>query len=337
MQRLSSLRQSIILFLSISLIVGGLLIDMQALETLYLFTRKYEQWELDDIILSVLASFIGFSFALSWVVFRQNQVLKKQAHREAMLREQLQQNERLRAMGTLLGGIGHTLNNLLMPIQGLTELTRDELPPESEHAINLTHVLEAVHDARLLLNDLLMFSRDRPVSMTKLDATPLFEHLIFLLQAMIPEEMTLSTEINLHGAIDVDEHALRMIMMNLVKNAADAVHNQPNQRIHITASRTTVTHHVCENQPCHLPNGHYVRVRIQDTGTGITEEAASRLFEPFFTTKAIGKGSGLGLFSSMAMAVQMGGRILVTSPPEGGAIFDVLIAQGLAAHHDVKE
>ncbi len=336
MQRLLSLRQPIILFLSISFVISAVLIHVQALETLYFFSRQYEEWDFDEIILTLFASLIGFSFASTWIVLRQNQALKKQARREAMLREQLQQNERLRAMGTLLGGIGHTLNNLLMPIQGLTELTRDELPPDSEHATNLNHVLEAVHDARTLLNDLLTFSRERPISMATADAQPLFERLTVLLQAMIPEEVTLSTQIDLHGAIEVDENALRMIVMNLVKNAADALHGQPQKRIEITASRTRVAHHMCENSPCHLPNGDYLRIRVQDTGKGISKEVASRLFEPFFTTKSVGKGTGLGLSTSMTMAMQMGGRILVGSAPTGGAQFDVFIAQHPSAT-DFKE
>lgn len=181
MQRILSFRQPILLFLAISVITGAFLIYVQALETLYFFSRAHEEWDLDEMILTLLASLIGFSFASTWVVLRQNQVLKKQAQRELQLREQLQQNDRLRAMGTMLGGIGHTLNNLLMPIQGLTELTRDDLPPDSEQARNLSHVLEAVHDARSLLDDLLTFSRDRPAIMSTVDAQASFEHLAFIL------------------------------------------------------------------------------------------------------------------------------------------------------------
>lgn len=331
MQRILSFRQPLLLFLGISVVTGALLIHFQALETLYFFSRSHEEWDLDEMILTLLASLIGFSFASTWIVLRQNQALKKQAQRESQLREQLQQNDRLRAMGTMLGGIGHTLNNLLMPIQGLTELTRDELPADSEHAHNLNHVLDAVGDARSLLNDLLTFSRDRPVTMTTIDAQASFEHLAFILQAMVPDTVVLTTQIDVQGTMTADENAVRMITMNLIKNAVDAVSTQPEKHIQITVNRATVKQHLCANMPCHLPDGDYVRIQVQDTGKGFSKEVASRLFEPFFTTKGVGKGTGLGLSTSMSMAIQMGGRILASSSPKGGAQFDVFIAQNQPA------
>lgn len=156
----------------------------------------------------------------------------------------------------------------------------------------------------------------------------------------MPDDVQLTMQVDVHGSVSADENAVRMITMNLIKNAIDAVNTQPEKRIQITVSRTTVKQHFCANTPCHLPDGDYVRIQVRDTGKGLSREVASHLFEPFFTTKDVGKGTGLGLSTSMAMAVQMGGRILASNPPEGGAQFDVFIAQHQTAtdfkesHHD---
>jgi PAS domain S-box-containing protein len=229
------------------------------------------------------------------------------------LEEQLRQSQKMEAVGRLAGGIAHDFNNLLTVIGGYTETAISELPADAPTAALLREVRRAAESAASLTRRLLMFSRQKSISLSPLDLNAMVADVEQLLTRTLGEDIEIVT--SLQGGVNPiqgDATQLQQVLMNLAVNARDAMPRGG------TLSIETAN---VEQGARSAAHGGAVELRFSDTGCGMTEATKAHIFEPFFTTKEIGHGAGLGLATVYAIVQGMGGTIHVSSDPGRGTTF----------------
>jgi signal transduction histidine kinase/CheY-like chemotaxis protein len=240
----------------------------------------------------------------------------------ASLQAQLVEAQKMEALGTLAGGIAHDFNNILMGILGNVEMAHDDLEPWHPAANHLTEIRRAAHRARDLVQRILTFGRKREPIRRAISMKTVIDDLVLLLRASLPSTIELVVE---HGdmpvVVDADASQVHQVLMNLASNAAHAIGHRPG-RIVIRDGVVDTARHPVRTQPA-LPEGHYVRVSVSDTGVGMDRETLGRIFEPFFTTKAPGEGTGLGLAVAHGIMQEHHGAITASSAPNEGTRFDL--------------
>lgn len=239
------------------------------------------------------------------------------------LEEQYRQAQKMESIGRLAGGIAHDFNNLLSIILGYSELTEAQLPEGSPLRANVHIMADAAHRASKLTGQLLSFARRQPSDPKIISPNEAVESISQMLRPLIGEDISLRTDLETAvGKVRMDPHQLEQALVNLVVNARDAMPAGG-----LLTVRTT-EEVVAERRPLSqfaLPAGHYVRISVADTGTGMTEEVKARLFEPFFTTKEQGHGTGLGLASVYGIVKQNDGYILADSVLGQGTTFSIYL------------
>lgn len=237
---------------------------------------------------------------------------------------ELQQSQKMEALGTLAGGIAHDFNNILAAIVGYTQLVSDELPEGDRRRHDLKQVLQASERGRQLIKRILSFSRIRQPESDYVSFEGVLNDTIDFLRASIPSTIRLRTRIEGDGSHIVGtEGDVHQMVVNLATNAAHAMEK--------TGGTLTINLTVeDQNEPVDcllgtLPAGRYFRLQVKDTGIGIHHAELTRIFDPFFTTKEMGRGTGLGLSVVHRIVNRLGGAINVESKPDAGACFDVFI------------
>jgi len=228
------------------------------------------------------------------------------------LEEQLIQSEKLAAMGQMLAGVAHELNNPLTAILGVTELLRERggIEEETKRQLDLTH-RQARRAARIVQN-LLDFSRPTAPQKKPLDVNTLVERTLQLHEHSLRRN---NIAVDFHPLPDVpgvvgDANQLMQVFLNLLTNAEYAIREvRESGRIQIRLVRDSSR----------------IAVTFQDDGVGIRPEAFPHLFDPFYTTKRPGGGTGLGLSICMAIVREHGGTIEAESLPAGGSAFTVYL------------
>ncbi|MEO7190175.1 MAG: response regulator [Vicinamibacterales bacterium] len=237
------------------------------------------------------------------------------------LESQLQQAQKLEAVGRLAAGVAHDFNNLLTAIIGFTELTLAQVGLDSEVSADLREVLNAGRSAAALTRQLLVFSRRQTVQPQLLNPNLIVTRLEAFLRRSIGEAVQLRTSLapNL-PFINADGGQIEQVLLNLSLNARDAM---PEGGV-LTIETLYVVWDAAEaaGHPGASAGPHVV-LAISDTGTGMDAVALTHLFEPFYTTKELGHGTGLGLATVYAIVQQSGGTILVDSTPGQGTTFRI--------------
>ncbi|MEG8038821.1 PAS domain S-box protein [Sphingomonas sp. LR60] len=236
----------------------------------------------------------------------------------AAAQEALRQSQKMEAMGSLTGGVAHDFNNLLTPIIGsLDMLHRKGVGSERERRL-IDGALQSAERAKTLVQRLLAFARRQPLQAVAVDVAQLVSGMTDLIGS------TLGPAIDLRVAIDpglaparADPNQVEMALLNLAVNARDAMPDGGELRIAVGRAN------VREPDRTGLPRGHYVRLAVTDTGSGMDAETLSRAIEPFFSTKGIGKGTGLGLSMVHGLAAQLGGGLTITSAPDRGTTVEL--------------
>jgi len=235
---------------------------------------------------------------------------------------QLQQSQKMEAVGRLAGGIAHDFNNLLTVINGFCDLILRGMAGDDPHRGAITEVRSAGERAARLTQQLLAYSRKALIEPKVIDLNALVSESVELLRRLIGEDIVVSTGLQPAPArIRADRGQIEQVVMNLVVNARDAMP---------TGGRVTVETRTVALGPDDLPDdpdlepGCYVRLTVADTGAGMTEEVRAHVFEPFFTTKGVGKGTGLGLAVVHGAVKQSGGHIGVSSAVGAGTTFTLL-------------
>ncbi|MDP3717514.1 MAG: PAS domain S-box protein [Acidobacteriota bacterium] len=236
-----------------------------------------------------------------------------------LLENQFRQSQKMEAVGRLAGGVAHDFNNLLTAILGFAEMTMEQLPEGDPRRKDIGHILHAGHSATALTRQLLAFSRKQILAPQVLDLNALVGDMQPMLRRLIGESVEIVPVLDdALLRINADRGQLEQVILNLVVNARDAMPGGGTLRLATDMVHIDDTF-VAEN-PGSAP-GHYVRLTIADTGTGMSPEVLAHLFEPFFTTKEQGKGTGLGLATVYGIVKQSGGYISVSSREgEGTAV-----------------
>lgn len=236
---------------------------------------------------------------------------------------QVQQLQKMDAIGRLAGGIAHDFNNMLSAIS----LYCDILMERAEHPAlvrdNVKEIVATTGRAAALTRQLLVFSRKQLVQTQVLELNPIIEQVQKMLVRLIGPDIQFSTKLAPDlRAIDADPSQIEQILINLVVNARDAMpHGGTLQvetaNVHLDESFTS-TH-------LEVKEGDYVSLAVSDTGTGMDGITVHKIFEPFFTTKPAGKGTGLGLTTVYGIVKQCEGTIWVYSEPGQGTIFKIYL------------
>lgn len=232
------------------------------------------------------------------------------------LQRQLQQTQKMEAIGQLTGGIAHDFNNVLASIMGYTGLAKRRIIQYGDETIEgyLAQITRAGERARDLVQQLLAFSRGDVGGLQVLEPEPLAKEAIKMLVSLIPSSISLNLKVrnnNLKHYIEVDPVQFNQSVMNLVINAKDAIVDGTGE-INVSLEYLPSVKGICDS--CHKTfSGKYIRLSVSDSGVGINNEIMGRIFDPFFTTKEVGKGSGMGLSMLHGIIHGSGGHIIVKS------------------------
>jgi len=236
---------------------------------------------------------------------------------------QLEQVQKMEAIGRLAGGVAHDFNNLLTVILGRAELTRAQLRPEDPLHRNVDLIHRTAGRAAELTRQLLAFSRKQVLEPVVLDLSAVTMDMRDMLRRMIGEDITLVTTLDPGlGCVQADRGQIEQVILNLVVNARDAMPH--GGRLTLETRNVLLGAPEARRLPGIRP-GPAVILAVSDTGVGIPREILDRAFEPFFTTKEPGKGTGLGLAMVYGIVKQSGGDIEVESTPGAGTTFRVYL------------
>ncbi|MEX2374942.1 MAG: ATP-binding protein, partial [Dehalococcoidia bacterium] len=243
---------------------------------------------------------------------------------QRQLEEQLRQAQKMEAVGRLAGGIAHDFNNLLTAVNGYAMFLLNDLPAGSQFREDAEQILNAGERAADLTHQLLAFSRRQVLEERNVDLSDVVVGLEKLLIRLVPERIRLRVACSGDTTVvRADPGQLHQVVMNLVMNAVDAIEEDGSISIEVepVELHTSDTREI----PWHVEPGPYVRLSVQDTGSGVSPEVLKHVFEPFFTTKPEGQGTGLGLSTVYGIVKQSGGHIFLDSEPGHGSTFRVLL------------
>jgi PAS domain S-box-containing protein len=243
------------------------------------------------------------------------------------LQEQLRHVQRVDAIGRLAGGIAHDFNNLLMGIIGYSDFAIEANAagdPERVHQ-DIERVRASADRARSLTQQLLAFGRKQVLREQPVNVGSAIAEVEELLRRVIGEDIEVVVDVDPNtGFVNVDPAQFEQLLINLAINSRDAMPG--GGTLTITATAREIGGAQNRVRP-----GRYAAIRVADTGLGMDESTLAQLFEPFFTTKPKGKGTGLGLASAHGFIRQSGGDVRVSSAPNRGTEFEILLPAGAPA------
>lgn len=240
------------------------------------------------------------------------------------LEEQLRQAQKMETIGTLAGGVAHELNNILTPIQGLTELAMEDVPEETRAHKNMGFVLQSARRAGELVDKILSFSHQDKAERRPVDLRSVVQDEMELLGSMLPATIRIQLDIDEVPIIALaDETQIHQVLMNLASNAAHAMQGKVGE-LAINLSAVDLRGQP-DCQRLGLESTTYAKLSIKDTGHGMDEATKERIYEPFFTTKEVGEGTGMGLAMIHGIVTGHDGAIDVSSEPSVGTTFDIYL------------
>ena len=235
------------------------------------------------------------------------------------LEHQIQQSQKMEAVGRLAAGVAHDFNNMLTVIQGYSQLVIEGL--EGERRRQIQEVLRASDQAAVLTRQLLTFSRRQPVAPVAVDLNGVLSEMDRMIRRLIGSSIEV---VALPAAslktIHADPNQVQQVILNIVVNARDAMPD--GGRLTLETYEVLVDEAYTETHLQTKP-GPYVVLAITDTGIGMDDSVKERIFEPFFTTKGEGRGTGLGLATVYGIVQQCGGDIFVYTEKGRGTTFKV--------------
>jgi PAS domain S-box-containing protein len=258
-----------------------------------------------------------------------NERLQVEISERAQAEEALRHAQKMDAIGQLTGGIAHDFNNMLTGVLGALDLIQRRVAAGRVSEIDryIEAAMSSANRAASLTHRLLAFARRQSLNQRPVDVNHMVMSMEELLRRTIGESIELEVDLHTTSCLtNTDEHQLENALLNLVINARDAMPDGGRLLI-----QTELTHNALLQDA--LAPGDYVRLRVQDTGLGMSSEVIARAFDPFFTTKPIGQGTGLGLSMVYGFINQTGGRVSIASEEGRGTRIDLL----LPCHHDAAE
>jgi signal transduction histidine kinase/ActR/RegA family two-component response regulator len=236
------------------------------------------------------------------------EAIEKRTEQLRATRERLVHSEKLSALGQLVAGVAHDLNNPLTGILGHVQLLR-AAQSDPKIAARLQRIEAEARRSQKIIENLLLFSEKRPLARQQVGINGLIERTVDLLHMQIRQDILVILDLQPDlPLVDGDFHQLQQVFVNLIKNAVQAVRAEKKGGRILVMTRA---------------DGDRVLVHVDDDGPGIPEDRRHQLFDPFFTTKPPGEGTGLGLSICYQITRRHGGRIEITESPLGGARFSL--------------
>jgi two-component system NtrC family sensor kinase len=228
------------------------------------------------------------------------------------LQEQLLQSEKMSALGQLISGVAHELNNPMTGVLGFSQLllSSSEVPEKAKQT--LEKIYQEAERARKIVQNLLTFARQRKPEKRTVHINDILNRTIdFRAYEMKVSNIEVVRNFDPHlPTLWADEHQLQQVFMNIIMNAEQAMleaHGKGRLEIHTHGDRKRKS----------------IRITVSDDGPGISDQDLSKIFDPFFTTKPVGRGTGLGLSISFSIIEEHGGQIRAESKHGHGATFIV--------------
>jgi len=239
------------------------------------------------------------------------------------LEAQLQQSQKMEAIGTLAGGIAHDFNNILSPIMMQSEMAMMDLPPDNPLQHNLKQIFQATERARDMVKQILAFSRKEQQERAPIRLGIVLKEAIKLLRSWIPTTIDIRHHNDAKIDIVLANHTqIQQMILNLCTNASHAMREKGGVLEIGLNDRYLDSEAAGEFEG--LNPGPYLMLTVKDTGHGVAPEVISRIFDPYFTTKAVGEGTGMGLSVSHGIVKSHYGDITVESELGKGTTFQVL-------------
>jgi signal transduction histidine kinase len=286
-------------------------------------TEIFEIRELTHDLEHMRSTLVGINARLESEI-----VGRKEAEAERRKAEiHLRQIDRLQSIGTLAGGVAHEFNNVLLPLLLYTDLALEDLPDDSPVRPKLERVVQLANRAKGLSEQILTFGRaPGEAKMITQDIGPVIDDAMSMVRTLIPASIEIQIDIERPaGPVQCDPNEIQQLLVNLCSNA---FHSLANSRglIRVSVENCIISAEFAKEH-ARLAEGGYVRLRVADTGEGMTAATIERIFDPFFTTREVGKGTGLGLSVVHGIVVKHHGEIVVSSELGVGTTVDVYFPQ----------
>jgi two-component system cell cycle sensor histidine kinase/response regulator CckA len=243
------------------------------------------------------------------------------------LEAQFAQSQKMQAIGQLAGGVAHDFNNLLTAMIGFCDLLLLRHKPGDPSFGDIMQIKQNSNRAANLVRQLLAFSRQQTLRPRVHDISDILTELSHLMRRLIGANIDLDL---VHGQdlglIKVDEGQMEQVLINLAVNARDAMSEGDSNGGMLTITTENFTNRTPKQLVSEkMPAGHWVLIKVSDTGCGIPKANLERIFEPFFTTKDVGEGTGLGLATVYGIIRQTDGYLDVDSNVGEGTSFHIYL------------
>jgi PAS domain S-box-containing protein len=249
---------------------------------------------------------------------------RKRAEEErALLARQLQQAQKMEAVGRLAGGVAHSFNNILTALGGYCELLLAKLPEGSDGRPEAEQIKRASDHAASITRELLLFSRREAAQKVRLDLNTVVVQSQLLLRELIRSDIKIVAALAPVVPLVLADHSqIEQVLINLAVNASDAM---PNGGVIAIETADLELGEPLLRGDATLDAGRYVALVVKDSGSGMDESTLAHIFEPFFSTKGPETGSGLGLATVYGIVEESGGHIHVDSKPDSGTKFTIFL------------
>jgi PAS domain S-box-containing protein len=239
------------------------------------------------------------------------------------LEEELRQSQKMAVIGTLASGIAHDFNNILGAILGYGELAQGRAMDGRSIEDELDQVMQAGQRGKRLVDHILAFSRCAVAERVPVHVQSVVDEVLRLLAGSLPVGVQLARNLRAGDtALLGDATQLHQVAMNLCTNAIQAMPHGGVMSVRLDRVTTRKPRTLSHGR---LQPGEHVRLRVSDTGAGISRAVQGRIFDPFFTTKGVGKGTGLGLSLVHGIVTDWQGAVELESRDGHGATFSIWV------------
>ena len=268
--------------------------------------------------------YVNYDRAIEWVDGRLVRIqIATDITELKRLGSQLQQSQRIEAIGNLAGGIAHDFNNILSSIIGYSELALDDVEKETPLEEKLQEIYTAGKRARDLVKQILAFARQSDEEKTPIRVDTIAEEALKLIRSTIPTTIEIQKTIESDSMIIGNPSQVHQVFLNLCTNAAQAMGGTGG--ILEVGLKDVWIDNESPRKHFDLKPGNYLKITVSDNGPGIAPDIVDLIFEPYFTTKGVGEGTGMGLAMVYGIVEAYDGKITVDSEPGKGTVFSIYL------------